>query len=135
MDWIREVATIHRNCSIMELDQIGLKLDIKHSVEWFMWMWSNQDCEILTHRIDRKIVGFVTNVDGEVMLYVDPEHQRKGIGSSLIPKEGAMWVLDGNEIAEKFYEKNGFFKTDESRETEMFEHKVTENLWKWAGLA
>jgi len=134
VDWITEIARIHRDCSIMELDQIGLELDDKYSLDWFIEIWSNQNCEIETYRIDRKIVGFVTNIEGEVMIYVDPDNQRKGVGSYLIPREGAMWVIDGNKISEKFFEKNGFFKTEESREAKLFGHKVNENLWLWLGL-
>ena len=131
VSWIREIAKIHREGVKLELRQLGLGLDLKHSLDWFMMMWNHQDCDIGTHRIDRKIVGFVTNIDGEVMIYVDPEHHSNGIGSTLLSMvQGDVWVVEGNKIAEDFYTKNGFSKTKESRKAEMFEHKVVENLWK-----
>ena len=52
-------------------------------------------------------------------LYVDPDHLRKGIGSGMLQffeqkgrengcPEYVVWVLEGNELGENFYKKNGY---------------------------
>ena len=123
------VARIHRAGIVLELKQLGLELDPKYSHDWFLKRWNANDCEIKTYKINKKIVGFMSNVGGEIMLYVDPEYHRMGIGSSLISSDGDVWVLDGNVMAERFYSKNGFYNTGKSEEIEMFDHKVVKNLW------
>ncbi|MEO6204510.1 MAG: GNAT family N-acetyltransferase [Mycobacteriales bacterium] len=49
-------------------------------------------------------------------LYVEPGHQRNGLGSALLAaglalltqSECALWVLEGNHPARRFYEQHGF---------------------------
>lgn len=56
-------------------------------------------------------------LDGEELdhLYVDPEHQHRGIGTALIerakirrPTGLSLWTFQANTGARRFYERNGF---------------------------
>jgi putative acetyltransferase len=61
-------------------------------------------------------VGFMAmNKDFVDQLYIDPEHQRRGIGKSLLnlarelsPEHVWLYTLQVNAGAREFYEKNGF---------------------------
>ena len=61
-------------------------------------------------------VGFMAmNNDFVDQLYIDPDHQRRGIGRSLLnlaqersPEHVWLYTLQVNVSARKFYEKNGF---------------------------
>jgi ribosomal protein S18 acetylase RimI-like enzyme len=78
-----------------------------------------------------KVMGFLTlgacrdsdlNVDctGEIWgIYISPTHWRKGLGKRLLEeaqsllkskgyKEAVLWVLEGNQLARRFYEAMGF---------------------------
>lgn len=126
-----EIARIHRAGIELELAQIGHQLDPKYSLYWFEQVWDIQDCEIKTYEIDGKTVGFITVVAGEIMIYVDPDHHRKGIGSELINQlSGMVWVLKGNKPAEEFYKKNGFYNTGEIKNMVMFGHEAVAYLWE-----
>jgi len=61
-------------------------------------------------------VGFMAmNKDFVDQLYIDPDHQRRGIGRSLLnlarersPEHVWLYTLQVNASAREFYEKNGF---------------------------
>jgi len=125
-----EIARIHREGVMLELEQLGLKLGSMYSQKWFEKVWhQHNDTKKSTYHRDGKMVGFGTKIDSEVMLYVDQEYHRKGIGSVLIGNTTEVWVIEGNKMAEGFYTKNGFHKTPKSRRSVIFGHEVTENLW------
>jgi putative acetyltransferase len=62
------------------------------------------------------VTGFVgLNADTLTHLYVDPDHQRRGIGASLLEHAKSrrterlgLWVFQKNEGARRFYERHGF---------------------------
>ena len=74
----------------------------------------------------RGMMGIGMSEDGDQkeafelhFLYVDPECLRTGIGSEMLRffekaggdkgcREFVVWVLEGNEIGRRFYEKNGY---------------------------
>ena len=126
---MKDIARIHREGTILELEQVGKELSSKYSLSWFKSIWEQQTCKIKTHDIDGKVVGFITNIDNEVMIYVDPEYHRCGIGSKLLGNTKELWVLDGNKIAEGFYKKNGFNKTGIIRKCEMYGYELKKNFW------
>lgn len=73
------------------------------------------------------IVGFVTIKDDELAaLHVDPDAWRRGIGSALVTHARAelaasgvtrawLWVLAGNTRAQKFYARDGWVATTETK--------------------
>jgi len=122
-----EIARIHREGVVLELEQLGLKLDPKYSLCWFEDVWD----EVKPKYIKTHKHGFIANFEGEIMLYVDPDYHRNGIGSDLIKDvDGMVWVLKGNKMAEGFYAKNGFYNTGKRRNVVMFGHEVVLHLWK-----
>jgi len=116
-----EIARIHREGVILELEQLGLELGSKYSQEWFEEVWER-------HK-GIKVPGFIVTIGGETMVYVDQKYHRKGIGSILIDDTTEVWVLDGNKMAEGFYSKNGFYKTKITRKSVIFDHELAETLW------
>jgi GNAT superfamily N-acetyltransferase len=69
---------------------------------------------------------------GEVVaLYVDPEHWRGGVGRLLLDEslrrlresgaeEAVLWVLLGNEVAERFYEAEGWRRDGAERSEQPY---------------
>lgn len=80
---------------------------------------------------DGVVKGFII-IDGKEVwkLFVEPVLHGQGIGAELLEyaKEmygaEAMWVLEKNERAKKFYERHGFCVTDEK----IYEEGTTEYL-------
>ncbi len=75
-----------------------------------------RNCEICVHEAEHEICGFLAMKDSYIdRLYVDPAHQRAGVGTALL--RHAMKLSPGglqlhthqqNHRARKFYEKFGF---------------------------
>ena len=127
MGRIEEIAEIHHKCLIEEFKTIGLEVsvDLKHLKE----KWKQNQDNIKTFTQGGKVIGFITT-DTEPMIYVDPEHQRQGVGGKLlkISNVRSVWVMNGNTKAESFYKKNGFFPV-EFRETTKLGHTIIETNW------
>ena len=89
-----------------------------------------------------RVVGFVTVVDsrdvdapglGEVVaLYVDPDRYAGGVGRMLMEEarrrlrergytEALLWVLDGNDRAARFYEREGWTRDGSHREENPYD--------------
>lgn len=75
-----------------------------------------------------------------ISIYVLPEYWNLGIGSKLINKvveyalnnrysEIGLWVLDGNNQAIRFYEKNGFLDSDDTESCIIGKIPVTEKRY------
>lgn len=95
----------------------------------------------------RSIIGFATigmspDVSsrdvGELMaLYVDPDSWRTGVGRALIARArdelrrrgfetAVLWVLDGNERAQRFYENDGWMLSGDRRKQHVWGIDVDE---------
>ena len=117
------------NLSVVEKEKLWLALIKNHS-------------QILIIDIDQQMVGFAsigatrdTDADaakcGEIMaIYLHPDYWRQGIGAMLCEKafselkekgfsEVTAWVLQGNALARKFYEKIGFEETTDIKADEF----------------
>jgi ribosomal protein S18 acetylase RimI-like enzyme len=72
------------------------------------------------------MAGFIALVEGHIdQLYVDPSHQRCGIGSTLLDRAlessggpVTLHVFEGNKPARRFYEQHGFQGRDRWMNTE-----------------
>lgn len=76
---------------------------------------------------DDAILGFATIHDGELSaLHVDPDAWSRGVGRALIAYARAdliargvsrawLWLLAGNARAQRFYERDGWFASGETR--------------------
>jgi RimJ/RimL family protein N-acetyltransferase len=95
--------------------------------------------------LDGEIVGFVgvgesrdPDADGELYtIYVHPDHWRSGIGRHLIRagedqmwelgyRRVVLWVLDGNERAQRFYESEGWTADGERRVLDFVGQSIPE---------
>jgi RimJ/RimL family protein N-acetyltransferase len=94
---------------------------------------------------DGEIAGFVgvgpsrdADADGELYtIYVHPQHWGRGVGRELIGagekrmrelgyRRVILWVLDGNERAQRFYESAGWIADGERRTLELLGQSVPE---------
>ena len=99
----------------------------------------------------RTIVGFATigvspgessRDVGELMaLYVDPASWRTGVGRALIARarsglrrlgfdNALLWVLEGNERAQQFYEHDGWLRSDDRRRQRVWGIEVDEIAYR-----
>jgi ribosomal protein S18 acetylase RimI-like enzyme len=95
--------------------------------------------------VDGEIVGFVgvgpsrdSDAEGELYtIYVHPGHWRGGVGRELIRageermrelgyRRVVLWVLDGNERAQRFYESEGWSSDGERRTIEFVGQSIPE---------
>lgn len=125
--------------------------------EWTRILQNNTTKTILAEKLDKKVIGFVNFGDyrdedlpkeevAEIRaLYIHPEYWRAGIGKKLAElatqnckstgyKRVALWVLDSNEPAQRFYQSLGFqldggVKIDKRiSECELREVRFSKNL-------
>ena len=92
-------------------------------------------------KIEERIVGFTELRDGWIEhLYVDPEFQNQGIGTSLMnylkqlsPSGLTLWVFEENKGAIAFYEREGFVLV-EKRDLEHAnnEEHLPDRKYHWA---
>jgi ribosomal protein S18 acetylase RimI-like enzyme len=89
------------------------------------------DVEVYIAEVDGEPAGSVSVGNGFLQtLYVLPEYQGRGIGSSLHDHaldrlralgadEAKLWTLDENQAARRFYERRGWTLNGETREVEF----------------
>jgi ribosomal protein S18 acetylase RimI-like enzyme len=91
------------------------KLDMQKATEVFQHHIQSQ-CDLWVYVSEEQICGFLA-INGSLIdrLYVDPRHQRNGIGTELIrlaqrlsPSGLSLHTHQENTRARKFYEKLGF---------------------------
>lgn len=91
------------------------KLDEPQAIEIFAKVIMKK-CQIWVYEFDGEICGFIA-MNGSYIdrLYVDPKHQRCGIGATLVrlakrisPKQLELHTHQQNDRARSFYEKFGF---------------------------
>lgn len=118
------------------------------TVNWAKRLESSvQSGKTIVAEIDGTIVGYIgigvsrdldaSDVGELYTIYVDPEHQGKGVGSALI-REGikflksisfnkaTLWVFDGNERAIKYYETHGWNPTGMSKLDKLGDFELLE---------
>jgi GNAT superfamily N-acetyltransferase len=95
--------------------------------------WRAFPGQILVAEEACQVVGFVAFDESELhALYVLPEHQGAGLGSSLLGAAGEvsrLWVLKENHAGRRFYEAHGWH----AEGTERAAYSVVEMLYTVAG--
>jgi GNAT superfamily N-acetyltransferase len=95
------------------------------------------DCEVWVAERNGELAGVCAFREGWVdQLYVDPRHQRTGIGGALLRKAKdanqrlQLWTFQRNENARTFYESQGFrlMKTTDGRDNE---EREPDALYGW----
>jgi putative acetyltransferase len=97
-----------------------------------------QEQEVWVWEEDRRVLGFAA-LSGNMLnhLYVEPDAQRRGIGTSLLrhakvcrPQGLRLWTFQANDRARRFYEHREFHVielTDGSRN----EEQTPDALYEW----
>jgi ribosomal protein S18 acetylase RimI-like enzyme len=87
------------------------------------------------------IIGFVAMAHGDFVehLYVDPGHQRVGVGTALLdeakrrmPAGFGLWTFQANEAARRFYEKHGL-RVVRLTDGSGNEERTPDALYEWPG--
>ena len=115
---IESIATVHIACwratyrgILPDAHLDALNLD-ERIARWRAWI----EADVFVAIDDDCIIGFSRVQDGEIShVYVDPSHQRSGVGRLLLRAvvdaargNATLWVLEENHRARAFYEANGF---------------------------
>ena len=82
---------------------------------WFMQTKFLPSNEVWVAEVGGEVVGYIGFHEGWIdHLYIDPDHQGKGLGSALLAKalkdggERRLWTFQQNDRARAFYEYFGF---------------------------
>jgi ribosomal protein S18 acetylase RimI-like enzyme len=99
--------------------------------DWYTGKFSDWDWGLVAEA-EGAVVGFVASSGTRIdQLFVDPDHQKLGIGTSLLvaalqrlPQAATLTVFEENKPARRFYEKHGFremhrFLNEEARAVEL----------------
>ena len=94
--------------------------------------------EVVVAELDGRVAGFAA-LEGDLLghLYVDPAHQRRGVGSVLFdsvkrsrPGGFRLWVFQRNEGARRFYERRGC-RLLELTDGSANEEREPDALYEW----
>lgn len=95
--------------------------------------------DVLLAEVGSRAVGFVAMAHGDFLehLYVHPDHQRRGIGGSLLerakqrmPDGFRLWVFQQNIAARRFYERHGLHVI-ELTDGAANEERTPDALYQW----
>lgn len=96
------------------LDEAFLAAERREITDYWLPM-----AETTVYEIDGRVVGFLSLIDNEVGgIFVDPDHQRRGIGRALMDhaRESRPFleldVFEANTVARRFYDNYGFRQVD-----------------------
>ena len=96
-----------------------------------------RECRVLVAENEGRIVSYCAFREGWLdHLYVSPEAQRRGLGSSLLKAAMeandslSLWVFQRNLDARRFYERRGF-SLIELTDGQMNEEHEPDALYRW----
>ena len=113
-----------------------------HSIESHIYFLNHilpERFQIELALIGEKVVGFIAYNEEEInQLYVHIDYQEMGIGTVLLNKAKTqakdklrLYTFEVNEMAQKFYEKNGFKIIGRGHENE---EKLPDILYQWDSI-
>jgi GNAT superfamily N-acetyltransferase len=117
--------------------------DLPTDAETARWMETVvlETHDVTIAEVDGRVAGFAA-VEGDLLghLYVDPAHQRRGIGSALLdrvkelrPAGFRFWVFQQNEKARRFYEARDCRLVDLTDGSQN-EEREPDALYEWLPL-
>ena len=113
MGKVEEIARVHYDGLLEEFDAVGIVPDLEYEHIEAVWkerIWEGNKSILVHTNKNGKVVGFLATYKEGTMLYVDKSYQRQGIGKKLLEDSGieSVWIMVGNEKAQKFYRSQGF---------------------------
>lgn len=106
---------------------------VAHAAGWVAAWRDTRDAHRMVVAVrGAEIVGFVYVADGVLeAIHVAPEEHGRGIGRALMAaakqalhemglRRATLWVLEGNDGARRFYERDGWSLTGQVREELMY---------------
>ena len=120
------ISLVHHRACLIAYRFINWRYPLDEVERWYSgkfieWTWT-----LAAFGADATMAGFIALVEGHIdQLYVDPSHQRCGIGSTLLERAlessagpVTLHVFEENEPARRFYEQHGFQGRDRWMNTE-----------------
>jgi ribosomal protein S18 acetylase RimI-like enzyme len=124
-DDLKAISLVHYRACLIAYRFMNWSYSLQEVEAWYSrkfveWTWTLAGFDA------DAMVGFIALRDQHVdQLYIDPSHQRCGIGSSLLgqalkgaPGRITLHVFEDNQNARAFYEKHGFRERDRWLNTE-----------------
>jgi ribosomal protein S18 acetylase RimI-like enzyme len=113
---VAAISLVHHRACLIAYQFMNWRYSLDEVERWYSgkfieWTWT-----LAALGADATMAGFIALIDRHVdQLYVDPSHQRCGIGSALLdraiessPGRIMLHVFEENAPARAFYEKHGF---------------------------
>jgi ribosomal protein S18 acetylase RimI-like enzyme len=132
-------------------DQLLASISVERRTEFWRRSLEEGHAGLLVADVDGAVVGFVSvgpsrGEDGVAELnaiYIEPERFGTGVGRALMDaalermrelgyREAMLWVLDGNERAERFYRIAGWEREDATRDEEWGSWTIREARYRIA---
>jgi ribosomal protein S18 acetylase RimI-like enzyme len=114
-DDIAAIARVHRRACLIAYAFMNWSYSEEEVRHWYASKFSDWDWGLVAEE-KGAVVGFVATSGTRIdQLFVDPDHQKLGIGTSLLhaalqrlPEAATLTVFEENKPARRFYERHGF---------------------------
>ena len=113
-DDVAAIARVHRRACLIAYKFMNWSYSEDEVRDWYAGKFREWDWGLVAE--DAHVVGFVVTIGAHLdQLFVDPDYQRLGIGTSLltaalrdVPLVATLTVFEENAPARQFYERYGF---------------------------
>ena len=120
------ISLVHHRACLIAYRFINWRYPLDEVERWYSGKFNEWTWTLAAFGADATMAGFIALVEGHIdQLYVDPSHQRCGIGSTLLDRAlessagpVTLHVFEENGLARRFYEQHGFQGRDRWMNTE-----------------
>jgi ribosomal protein S18 acetylase RimI-like enzyme len=117
---LEAISLVHRRACLIAYRFMNWSYSQEDVEAWYSPKFAEWTWTLAAFDADTSMAGFIALTNQHVnQLYVDPSHQRSGIGSALLdralnstPGPTTLHVFEANLSARAFYEKHGFRERD-----------------------